>query len=102
MANALLCYAHGRESDWEAICVDLDIAVQGSSFDEVRSLLSSAITSYIADVAAESPKDAVRLLTRRAPLHVRAALALRLAWYNLMHGKQDREMQASFPVLCPA
>lgn len=102
MANALLCYAHGRDTEWEAICVDLDIAVQGRSFDEVRSLLSSAIASYVADAAAESPRDALRLLTRRAPFHVRAVLALRLAWYNLMHGKQDREMQASFPVLCPA
>jgi hypothetical protein len=24
-----LCFAQGREGDWEAICVDFDIAAQG-------------------------------------------------------------------------
>ena len=39
MMKRLLCFAEGKEGDWEGICVDLDIAVQGASFNEVCELL---------------------------------------------------------------
>lgn len=93
------CYAHGRDGDWEAICVDFDIAVQGESFDQVRQILNEAIATYVEDVFAESPETRRRLLKRRSPWHVRLTLALRVSFYNLFHGRRGAA-QASFPVLC--
>lgn len=68
MGSNLGCFAWGEDGDWEAICLDLDIAVQGESFEEVKSLLNEAIGSYLDVVKQVSPKEAKRLLNRRAPL----------------------------------
>ena len=35
-SKSLRCYAEGRDGSWEAICLDLDIAVQGGSFEGVQ------------------------------------------------------------------
>jgi predicted RNase H-like HicB family nuclease len=51
-----LCFAHGRDSAWEAICLDLDLAVQGSSFDEVKELLSESISTYLEDALKEDER----------------------------------------------
>ena len=41
------CYIYGNDSDWEAICTDLDISVQGDSFEDAKFLLNGAITSFL-------------------------------------------------------
>lgn len=97
----LQCYAHGHEGAWEAICVDLDIAVQGSSLDEVRALLDVAIQSYCEDAIAEDRETAVRLLNRRAPFSVRFRLALDYLAHTLRKNGDD-ELKAGFDVACPA
>lgn len=48
--RVLYCCASGREGAWQAICVDLDIAVQGRSFEEVSRLLEEAIGLYLQTV----------------------------------------------------
>ena len=83
MRKTFHCYAHGHADTWEAICVDLDIAVQGRSLDEVKSLLDRAIRTYLEDALVESPEVARQLLSRRAPFPVRAKLALAVWWYNV-------------------
>lgn len=100
MTKSVWCYAHGQPGSWEAICVDLDIAVQGSSFDEVKGLLDNAVRTYVQDAVAESPEVSKQLLNRRAPLWVR----LKFAWAYLVHitRRNDGEMQAGFDVPCPA
>ena len=35
MRKLLRCYAERHHGQWEAFCLDFDIAVQGSSFEEV-------------------------------------------------------------------
>lgn len=72
----LRCYAEGRPGDWQAICLDLDIAVQGGSFDEVRNNLNSAIALFIEEVKDSSAANQRRLLSRKAPLWMR----LKYAW----------------------
>ena len=73
----LRCYAEGRARGWEAICLDLDIAVQGESFEEVYKLLNEAVRGY-ADYVRELPEeDRKRLLARKAPLADR----LRFLWH---------------------
>lgn len=63
----LLCFSRGRPGHWEAICVDLDIAVQGETHNEVIALLEASIRSYLEALADEEPAVRARLLRRRAP-----------------------------------
>lgn len=98
----LWCYAHGREGQWQAICVDLDIAVQGRSLEEVQKLLGRAIETYIEDVSKEAPADRDRLLSRRAPWHVRASHAFRFLMSVLRRPSNKDEGQAGYSLPCPA
>jgi predicted RNase H-like HicB family nuclease len=69
--RTLHCYAEGRNGDWEAICLDLDIAVQGRSFEEVFSSLQEAISLYLESVADLPPEERRDLLHRPASFSVR-------------------------------
>jgi len=71
-AKTLHCYAEGQDGDWEAICVDLDIAVQGRSFEEVCGSLRAAIELYL-DSVADLPAA-----ERRPPLHRPAPTSVRV------------------------
>ena len=57
MARILHCYAEGRDGDWEAICLELDVAVQGGSFEEVFRSLREAIALYLETVADLRPTN---------------------------------------------
>ena len=77
VANRTLhCYAEGRDGEWEAICLDLDIAVQGRSFEEVFAALRDAIALYLETVADLRPQERRSLLYRNAPLAVRLKFVL--------------------------
>jgi len=96
------CYARGHYGSWEAICTDLDIAVQGRSLPEVKRTLERAVLTYVEDAKAESPAVARRLLSRRAPLPVRARLRLSVL-LNRFRSYFDGDAQsAKFKVPCPA
>lgn len=72
----LTCYAWGKPGDWEALCVDLEIATQGSSFEEVREDLCLAVEDFL-DYAAELPEiERQAVLSVRAPWRLRAQLWL--------------------------
>jgi len=89
MTRTLHCYAHGDESGWEAICLDLDVAVQGDSFDDVYRGLNEAITLYVESLADLPAPDRDRLLREAAPLAVRfkfLALALRAFFLGRTRG----------------
>lgn len=101
--KVLWAYAHGTKGAWEAICADLDISVQGESFDEVRGLLEEAVSSYVEDALKESPRDAARLLNRRAPWWLRLRLATRfLGHIGSRRRRQPSELQAGFDIPCHA
>lgn len=107
MSNSMSvwCFAHGRENDWEAMCVDLDIAVQGTSFDDVKARLTNAVMSYAQDAMREDPVTAERLLRRRAPLHVRVKCWSTLLFHVVMgrHAtERQQEYRAGFDLPCPA
>jgi predicted RNase H-like HicB family nuclease len=69
--RSLRCYAEGRDGDWEAICLDLDIAVQGGSFEEVFRSLQQAISLYLESVNDLPPDERRDLLHRPAPFPIR-------------------------------
>lgn len=75
----LHCYAEGRPGQWEAICLDLDIAVQGDSFDAVDKALRESIDLYLEEIASYPERERRRLLHRKAPLSLR----LRYLWHVL-------------------
>ena len=79
----LTCYAWGKPGDWEALCVDLDIATQGGSFEEVKRDLELAVEDFL-DYAAELPESNRQfLLSYRTPWGMRLRLSLRHRWSML-------------------
>ncbi|HUJ03158.1 MAG TPA: hypothetical protein VLW75_05950 [Rhizomicrobium sp.] len=96
------CIAEGRDGDWEAVCLDLDIAVQGVSFDEVRGLLDDAIHTYIEDASKEDADTRERLLRRQMPFFARFNYAFRLGWHALVSRHHDNDLHASFEIPCSA
>jgi len=78
MRDNLQCIAAGHGDKWEAICLDLDLAVQGHSFEEMCQSLGVAIEMYV-ERAMEAPEPTrSQLLNRKAPFFVRLMWALRL------------------------
>jgi hypothetical protein len=69
-SRTLHCYASGRDGDWEAICLDLDIAVQGCSFDEVAGSLREAVALYFETITSLPKEQQGHLLHRSAPLGI--------------------------------
>jgi len=70
--RTLHCYAHGDDAGWEAICLDVEVALQGRSFDEFYQSLKQAIDLYVESLADLPPSDRERLLNRAAPAAVAA------------------------------
>ena len=98
----VVCYAHGKPGDWEGLCIDFDIAVQGRSFHEVQKLLEEAIADYVAAALDEAPEDRDRLLNRRAPFFVSLSWTVRVILSNLRRHRNDDDSSAAFPVACAA
>ena len=76
MRRTLHCYASGTDGDWEAICLDLDIAVQGHSFEEAQTSLGKAIRMHLERVSELPAEEQAGLLYRPVPLTERIRFAL--------------------------
>ena len=72
----LTCYAWGRPGDWEALCVDYDLAAQGPSFEEVRRELADAVDTFLDYVSALPESERRQFLNRKAPLSLRVRLSM--------------------------
>lgn len=101
MTLRLLCYLRGHDDQWQGICVDLDIAVQAETQKAAFLLLETSIVEYLHSLRDEAPEVRHRLLNRKAPFRVRAALALDLLWHTIRRRK-DTEFRAGFEMPCPA
>jgi hypothetical protein len=103
MMLSFWCIVHGRGTEWEGLCLDLDIAVHGQSLHEVQTTLEQAISSYIEDASKEDDATRDKLLLRRAPFFVRLPWALRLFFRSIFRNKKPgSDETAGFPVSCPA
>jgi predicted RNase H-like HicB family nuclease len=97
----LRCYAEGKRGEWEAICLDLDIAVQGDSFEQVYRDLNGAIENYVESLEDLPERERVRLLHRKAPLSMR----VKLFWFPLiaaLFGRNGNIERHGFLRPCPA
>lgn len=101
LRRTLLCYAHGHEGQWQGICLDLDIAVQGRSLEDVKQRLERSIQSYVESAGREDAGTRERLLRRRAPLWVRLRALTHFIVATLRHRNGDRESRAGFTLPCP-
>lgn len=102
--KTLHCYLFGHDGAWQAICVDLDIAVQGASRMEVQEQLKDMILLYIEEALKEDPATAEKLLSRRTPALVRARLLANLIWYRIkaaVHGSNG-DSASGFTIPCHA
>ena len=89
--RVLRCIAEGRQGQWEAVCLDFDLAVQGDSFDEVYHQLNDMIVSYVQEVCEYEEKDRTRLLSRRAPFLLRLKFVMMYIVAFLFVRKADKE-----------
>lgn len=89
----LKCYAYGSGASWEAICIDLNIAVCGESQRDVRASLRTAVDLYLETVADLPAAEQDGFLSRRAPWHTRAKLAT-LTWFSAL--RRDRGHPEAF------
>lgn len=95
MNKAIWCYAEGQQGNWEAICLDFDLSVQGESFDAVYRDLHESILMYL-DYIEGLPKDEqAQFLNRRVPLGLRLKFISNLFLSTFKRNGKDR---ASFLV----
>lgn len=65
----LRCFAEQKEGQWQAFCLEFDLAAQADTLDEVKRKLEEMIFDYVNDaLAGEDQAFAEQLLSRRAPL----------------------------------
>ncbi len=108
MNIAVECIARGAGDQWEAVCLDFDLAVQGRSLDEVTRVLREMIVSYIDDACAQPEPVRTQMLCRRTPFSVRLSWAARMFFATLCGRRLDkrdrnkREATIGFPVECRA
>ena len=95
MARTLHCYAEGRDGGWEAICLDLDIAVQGGSFEEVYRALDEAVAAYLETVHDLPENERRGLLHRKAPITVRLSFLFR-AIRTILWSRENDPQYADF------
>lgn len=67
----LRCYAEKQAGEWVAVCIDLGLAAQGESADEVRAKLHEMIESYVIEALTVDKLYFDQLLSRKAPFNQR-------------------------------
>lgn len=87
----LRCFAEGNDSGWEAACIDLDIAVQGATYDEVYKSLNDSIAMYFESVSALPEHERAELIFRKAPFLVRARHIARNLMFYMFATSPSRE-----------
>lgn len=101
MARTLHCYASGRDGQWEGICLDLDIAVQGRSFEEVQASLTKAVAMHLERVMELPVEERAELLHRPVPLLVRLRYALE-AFFLAASLRDDGPYKHQYTMPAPA
>ena len=69
----LRCYGHKTKADkWYGVCIDLNIAAEASTPDQLKKKLNDQINSYIDAVLDTDDHDSIpELLSRKAPIQDR-------------------------------
>jgi len=102
MERTFRCYIEGKGADWEAVCLDLDVAVQGESFHDVVDRLVEAVKLHVQYVLSLPAAEQSRFWARSAPF----ALRVRFLWYafksTIRHNGAGDKERAELLLPCPA
>ena len=98
----LRCFAERTGDQWQAFCVDLNLAAQADTFEEAREKLEAMARDYVCDATiGEDREYAEQLLSRKAPPSIR----MRHSWYKtlfrLFHWKRQLERHPIFTQALP-
>lgn len=96
--RTLRCFATQSNETWEAICLDLDIAAQGISFEDADHNLRDAVAMYVEYIDTLSIEERKNFLRRRVPLATRIRFAMDAALSTLgNHSGQERYQYYRIP-----
>ncbi|WP_052123108.1 hypothetical protein [Gallibacterium anatis] len=85
------CMAYKKGDLYIAVCLDLSLAAQGDSMEEVVSKLEAQIKDLI-DEANSEPQYAAQLLNRPAPL----SLWIKYYWFRFLSAKNGNKNNVEF------
>lgn len=70
---SLRCFAELKDGYWQAFCIDLGLAVQADTCEEVQQKLHAQVNDYLKDIfEGEDRPYAAQLLLRKSPWQIRA------------------------------
>jgi hypothetical protein len=98
----LRCYAE-QEPDrtWFGICIDLNLAAEGDSFEEVRGKLHAMIHDYLAEALTVDGQYIGDLIPRKAPVYFRVRYHV-IAWLARFRKAAVRRLFTEHLPLVPA
>lgn len=96
------CVAEGNDDRWEAICLNLDIAVEGNTLADVKARMHECVKSYVLEALQMPEPDQNRLLDRSVPLRLKLKYAFKLLRHSLKSARRDGGLQESFEIPCHA
>ena len=97
----LRCYAENSDNQWQAICLDLNLAAQADTFEEVESKLRDMINEYVFDaLVGEDKEHSDYFLSRKAPwsLWLKYYFHCTLAKVGHMKGNVHRFFNETLPL----
>ena len=63
----LRCFIKQENSQWIAVCIDLNLAAQADTSNEAKQTLEAMIKSYVTEALTIDKNYAEQLLSRKAP-----------------------------------
>ena len=85
------CYARRTGKRWYGVCLDLNLAAEADTFEELRAKINGMIVSYIDTVLDTDNRESIpELLCRRAPLRDW------LIYYAIKTGNTIRRLPGNF------
>jgi hypothetical protein len=97
-----LYYVYGANTEWTAICVDLDLAVEATSQREAIEKMEELGYSYIEDAFKEEPHVRDQLLNRSSPWQLRFSLWLAYQRFLFMRSRPHEKSVSAVALPCPA
>lgn len=102
MQRTIYCYAEGKGKNWEGLCLDFDIAVQGDSFEDVKAQLNDAIVDYVQYAMTLPEEEREHLLARRAPFREQMRFLWGVLRLSLFRRKGENKSRYGYTTPCVA
>ncbi len=95
------CYAERKDGQWQAFCLDFDLAAQADTFEEVRAKLDAMLDDYVAEATRPSglPRQpaALRRHTLLSRRQVRRMVPLHHHQINKLQSSRQRAVYPGNP-----